>query len=241
MVKNVINTTILNPLDLIAPHSCRGCGRLGSVLCDCCKKYIVNSNFYNKCPKCKRPIMQSSCDGLLINKCSHCKSLPPFYTIGSRDKLLAKLIYDYKYYSTRAIGVKLADLMNDVLPLKNLDKAYIVPLPTSTRHVRERGFDHTLYIARRLARLNKNVSVEPLLERDKNSVQVGSDKKTRLIQARTAYKVRKDARINKDGVYILFDDVWTTGASMLTAVKMLRTLGTKHLMIAELSVSELDD
>lgn len=220
MPKKVKNTTLPGLLDLIAPHSCRGCGKLGTVLCDCCKNYIVNSNNYNNRP--------------------NIKNLPPFYTIGNREGLLAKLIYDYKYDSTRAIGIKLAELLNRKLPNTLPPTTYIVPLPTSTKHVRERGFDHTLFVARRLAKINRKLKVSPLLVREKNTVQVGSDKKTRLLQASQAFKVKDNSKIDSNATYLLLDDVWTTGASMLAAVKKLRAAGAKHIIIAELSVSILD-
>ena len=221
MSKKIKSTTFPGLLDLIAPHSCRGCGRLGDVLCSCCKNYIVNSNIYNNHPDSK--------------------NLPPFYTIGNRDGLLAKLIYDYKYNSTRAIGIKLAELINEKLPKNLPSNTYIVPLPTSTKHIRERGFDHTLFVARHLAKLNHTFKVNQLLIREKNTVQVGSNRKTRLLQAEQAFKVKKSAQINKNATYLLLDDVWTTGASMLAATKKLRAVGAKHIIIAELSVSTLDN
>ena len=220
MPKKVKNTTLPGLLDLIAPHSCRGCGKLGTVLCDCCKNYIVNSNNYNNRPSIK--------------------NLPPFYTVGNREELLAKLIYDYKYDSTRAIGIKLAELLNRKLPNTLPPTTYIVTLPTYTKHVRERGFDHTLFVARRLAKINRKLKVSPLLVREKNTVQVGSDKKTRLLQASQAFKVKENSKIDSNATYLLLDDVWTTGASMLAAVKKLRAAGAKHIIIAELSVSILD-
>ena len=33
-------TTGTSWLDLLCPHFCMGCGRLGRILCDCCKNYI---------------------------------------------------------------------------------------------------------------------------------------------------------------------------------------------------------
>ncbi len=219
MPKNVKNTTLPRLLDLIAPHSCRGCGKLGTTLCECCKKYIVNSNNYNNQP------------GI--------KELPPFYTVGNRDGLLAKLIYDYKYNSTRAIGIKLAELINEKLPHKLPPNTYIVPIPTSTKHIRERGFDHILFIAHHLAKINHKLKVKPLLVREKNTVQVGSNKNTRILQADQAFKVKDKTQIDSNATYLLLDDVWTTGASMLAAIKKLRAIGAKHIIIAELSISML--
>lgn len=219
MFKNVKITTIVGPLDLIAPHSCRGCGRLGTVLCACCKNYISCCDFHYD----KRKF----------------KGLPTIYTIGKREGLLGDLIHDYKYYSVRAIGKELAELMYDRLP-KDLPKnTYIVPLPTSTKHIRERGFDHILYMAKKLAQMG-GFKVLPLLVRNKNTVQVGADKKTRLEQAEHAYELSNSIAINPEATYILFDDVWTTGASMRAAVKKLKEAGVKKMQIAILSISDND-
>ncbi len=39
----VKNTTRSGLLDLLCPHTCRGCGRLGAVLCECCKNDLPES------------------------------------------------------------------------------------------------------------------------------------------------------------------------------------------------------
>ena len=220
MPKNVNITTIISILDLIAPHSCRGCGRIGNVLCDGCKKYILQN---------ASPILPKSLP----------KNFPPIYSIGERSGLLSQLIHEYKYNSTRAIGNSFAELLNAKLPIFKGNIA-IVPLPTSTNHIRERGFDHTLYLAKKLAKL-RHYKVEPILIRNKNTTQVGTDRKTRLKQADSAFIVSKKAKINLNTTYLLLDDVWTTGASMKSAVKKLRESGAQNIIVALLAISTLDD
>ncbi len=224
----VKNTTFLSPLDLIAPHSCRGCGALGEVLCERCKNNIILSHS-NFCPNCKSPTPNGIC--------KNCSKLPPIFVVDRRGTILGDLIHDFKYLSTRAIGVKLADILNQTLP--NFDgDVKIIPLPTITRHIRERGLDHTLFIAKRFVKLRgKNYQVLPILERAKNTVQVGTDRKTRLTQAESAYELSKNAKIDPAATYLLFDDVWTTGASMLSAVKKLQQAGVSKIIIAILAVS----
>lgn len=214
----VKNTTLLNPFDLLAPHSCRGCGRLGEVLCDRCKKYIISAKHGVRPKKCPDSI--------------------PIYSLGKREDLLATLIHDFKYHSVRAIGVKLAELLNEALP--ELPKGSIlVPLPTSTKHIRARGFDHTLFVAKRLAN-KRGLKLEKILLRVKNTVQVGADQKTREAQASSAYEINQKIKINPDKTYILFDDVWTTGSSMLAAAKKLREAGAQNFIFVLLGISRLD-
>lgn len=219
------------PLDLIAPHSCRGCGQLGSVLCNRCKKYIACCNF-NNCPKCKKSLDAS-------HTCKNCPNLPPTYILGTREGLLAKLIHDYKYHSIRAIGAKLAECLHESISDTFPQDSILVPLPTATNHIRSRGFDHTLLIAKHFAKLRK-IKVKKLLLRNKNTVQVGSDKKSRLSQAASAYIIKNKTKIDPSSTYILFDDVWTTGASMIAAIQKLRSAGAKKIIILLLSISILN-
>ena len=229
MLLNVKNTTVFNPLDWLAPHTCRGCGRIGDVICARCKKYISEKNF-NICPICKNP--------KLTGKCPHCPNFPESYCLGKREGILQILIHDFKYDSTRAIGVVLSELLTGKLPDFPKD-SIIVPLPTSTRHIRERGFDHTLFITKRISKI-KNLKVEKLFIRTANTVQVGSNRKTRLEQAEHAFSINPSIGIKKDVIYILFDDVWTTGASMNAAIKKLREAGAKRIIVTLLATSSLD-
>lgn len=214
----VKNTTFLNPLNLIAPHSCRGCGSLGEVLCKRCKNNIIMShgNFV--------PDLEE-------------RELPPIFILNHRDTIIGDLVHDFKYNSTRAIGTKLAEILDQTLP--HFDGPInIVPLPTISRHIRERGLDHTLFIAKRLARLRgKNYQVARILERMNNTVQVGADRETRLSQAESAYALTNNAKIDSENTYLLFDDVWTTGASMKAATKKLQQAGASKIVIVVLAQS----
>ena len=226
----VKNTTLPNPLELLAPHSCRGCGRLGAPLCDCCKNYIINRET-NICPICKNKTSHG--------KCRKHASFPVNYNLGERSELLDLLIHDYKYHSVRALSGILAELVNDVLPKLPSD-AILVPLPTATHHIRERGFDHTWLMAKKLARLQR-IKVRLVLLREKNTVQVGADRKARLNQAEHAYSINPKMMIDSEVTYILFDDIWTTGASMKTAIKKLRQAGAIKIIVILLAISRLEN
>lgn len=216
----VKNTTFPGLLDLLAPHSCRGCGRIGNVLCDRCKNNII-LNHIDHPPAIKSP-----------------KSFPPTFIISDRTDLVNTLIHDFKYNSVRALASPLAELMHTILPdIQN--PTIIVPLPTISRHVRARGLDHTYLITKKLAKL-RHCKVHQLLIRQQNTVQVGADRKTRLAQATSAYAINPNIKINPNAAYILFDDVWTTDASMKAAVKKLRQAGAKKIIVALLAVSRLE-
>ncbi len=227
----VKNTTIPGLLDLLAPPSCRGCRLLGDALCDCCKNNIIASH-KNYCPNCKK--LNST------GKCKNCRSLPPIFVVDERENLIGELIHNFKYDSNRVLARPLAEILNEILP-DTAGNVVIVPLPTISPHIRARGFDHTYLIAKHLAKLRgKKYCVEKILRRLKNTVQVGSDEKTRLKQSAETYGIKEKTRINPETTYLLFDDVWTTGASMKSALKKLRSAGAKKVVIAILAVNRLN-
>lgn len=229
MPKYVKNTTLPSLLDLVSPHSCRGCGALGSPLCNRCKNYILNSH-KPFCPNCKTIISSYH------TKCPNCKNLPLVYTVSNRNGLLGDLIHDYKYYSIRALARPLAELLSAILPMNLPNNSILVPLPTASHHIRMRGLDHTYLISKHLAKL-RQLDLERILIRNRNTVQVGADRSTRLSQASLAYTLNPKIAINPQKTYILFDDVWTTGASILAAKNLLEKLGAKNIIIALLAYS----
>lgn len=221
----VKNTTFCSLIDLICPHSCRGCGAIGEALCECCKNDIILEH-RDFCPNCKGPVSNFCCDNC---------HLPPIFTVGPRDRLLAAVIHDYKYHQNRALATKLAEILDQTLPVFS-EPVTIVPLPTIRRHIRERGFDHMLLLAKKLSKL-RGFEVSQILMRAKNTVQVGADQLTRQKQAREAYAL--SGTVDPSKTYLLLDDVWTTGASMKAALKKLQGAGAFRVFGAVLAVSRI--
>lgn len=231
MPNTVKNTTFPNLFDLIAPHSCRGCGILGNALCGRCKKDLI-AHSKNYCPNCKRKNPTGNCH--------YCKTLPPTYIVSERSELIGSLIHDLKYNSIRSLAKPLAEILNQTIP-KIKGQVIIVPLPTISSHIRKRGLDHTYLIAKNLAKLRgKNYKVKQILIRNQNTVQVGANEKTRHAQAKTAYTLKEKQLTNSpEATYLLLDDVWTTGASMTAALNLLRKANVNNIIVSILAVNSL--
>jgi predicted amidophosphoribosyltransferase len=161
--------------------------------------------------------------------------MPPTFVVGDRSDLIGKLLYDLKYSSVRALARPIAEILDGILP-SILGDVSVVPLPTIAKHKRERGLDHTMLVAKHFARIRGDrYMLDKALERAKNTVQVGANRKKRIAQAASAYIISNKTIIDPSRTYIVYDDVWTTGASIKTAVKLLRGSGAQKIVVVILA------
>ena len=227
-------------LEMILPNRCVRCQRGGGIFCDRCKKYISIIN-----------------PGYVMNDMYGFEKL---LVAGLKEGWFERLVRDFKYKGRRDYGEFLAEKLGEVIfgevkrmrfgdelsnksgevtcgvlrkvetEIKEIRQIVLVPLPTIRKHIRERGFDHTLrlcfelenFLQKRLAKLGMKVEYEDLLVRKNKTVQVGKEKKERMKQAEKAYGIREGIKIESKTLYVLVDDVTTTGASLTAAKKILQ-------------------
>ena len=264
-VKNTTFFRDFSVFDVLCIEKCRGCGDRGGFLCERCKKYIFE-HYKNHCPVCKREVRGGVCRECLGEACRKGSEVcweesrergevserekgkevygvfSGLFSVGFRDEIIGEMVEEYKYYSVRGLSRVLGEILEKtaIRELRREVKGYknivVIPLPTSRKHIRERGFDHTELILRKTG----GVRVLRLLIRAKDTTQVGASEKKRLAQAKEAYnlnpkyfekeaegefRIREKYRGILGGPVVLFDDIWTTGASMTEAAKILKRMG----------------
>jgi Predicted amidophosphoribosyltransferases len=187
-----------------------------------CKNHII-SDHNNYCLKC---------GVVIIDHCSICR-LPyqKSWMIGHRDHDEQSLVDKYKFFSMRALAKPLAETLSQAMPVLP-ENTIIVPVPTVSNHIRERGFDHTVLLARHLAKL-KRCEYKRILIRKSKSVQLGSSKQKRLSQAKEAFSCTQSLPKNKN--YLILDDVYTTGATINAATRLLKQNGAQKIWVAVLA------
>lgn len=165
--------------------------------------------------------------------CTTCN--PPYQRVwvaGAHEGVLDATIDAYKFKAVRAGATPLAQLMSDVLPELPAPTVFI-PIPTARQHVRERGFDHIQRVTQELARRRRMHCDASLLRRRTNAVQRGASAAQRHNQAKAMFLVH--GQLDPDAVYIIVDDVMTTGATINYAALALKQAGAKTIWAAILS------
>ena len=227
-------------LDMVLPNRCVRCQREGGIFCDRCKKYIsiINPGYVmNDMYGFEKLLVAGLKEGWFE------RMVQDFKYKGRRDygeflaEKLGEVIFDE--VKRKKFDDRSSDNSGDVLvetskmmdtEIQEIRKIILVPLPTIQKHIWERGFDHTLrlcfelenFLQKRLAKLGMKVEYEDLLVRKNKTVQVGKEKKERMKQAEKAYGIREGIKIESKTLYVLVDDVTTTGASLTAAKKILQ-------------------
>lgn len=216
-------------LSYVAPHLCCGCGQIGTLLCDNCKYDIVN-DAVKRCISCAEVTSENG----ICQRCS-----VPYkraWYVGERSGVLQRLIGDFKFQNMRAAYRPLADLLGetiDHLP----ENTVVVPIPTVTSHVRERGYDHTLLLAKQIVK-RRNLRLRRNLSRVTSTKQRDASRARRITQAKMAFKVR--GQIDASAPYLLIDDVVTTGATIKYAAKTLQDAGVREIWVVVIARQPLD-
>lgn len=207
--------------DLFFPPHCVGCGKVGDFLCsDCCRKLPrILPPFCNRCGK-------PQIGGTLCPTCWGIRAgIDGIRSIFYFDGIVRKAIHELKYYNVRALSNCLAEFLYTYLQTNKIDGDTIIPVPLHKDRLRQRGYNQSALLARKLGKLAGISVTEDRLVRIKDSKP----------QART--KTGGERRKNVTGAFlcnsdelkgsriILIDDVCTTGATLEACAETLKNAG----------------
>ncbi len=141
-------------LNLVVPHLCSGCGRVGSLLCVNCKYDIIAHPFHG-CIICQKLSRAGICS-------KHHSPYAKAWVVGERRDTLQRLVGSFKFKNAKAGAAVLAQLLDERLP-KLPDNTIVIPIPTLSAHIRERGYDYAHLIADQFAK-RRHLTIERLIE-----------------------------------------------------------------------------
>ncbi|MDO8451459.1 MAG: ComF family protein [bacterium] len=221
----------MNILDLLFPRRCLGCGKVGQYFCVMCRKKIRPIHESETiCPVCEKPAM----GGSTHPRCKTRDSIDGLTSFFHYDSSIKKAIKLLKYRFVRDVAGEFVSLIPKEAfeALSESTSRYrnslIVPIPLHPSRLHFRGFNQAELLAGLIA------------ERIHIPVEARCMKRIRRTTPQVEMKDRNERMKNMSGVFsfqklptmnhtlcaiILFDDVFTTGATMRSAATTLKVAG----------------
>lgn len=206
---------------VVAPLQCAVCTHQGEALCDTCGDDLL-TEVPSRCFRCLRRTND-------YQTCSICLPHAPLRHVWVRseyDNGISEIIRSYKYNRNRALARPLAKLLAQNLPYHK-QPLVIVPIPTATARVRQRGYDHSYLLSHALGQ-ELGWPVMAHLRREGQARQVGAKRRSRFEQLKRAFRPVKVELLAGASV-LLVDDVITTGATLSEAARSLKSAGAKSI------------
>lgn len=149
------------------------------------------------------------------------------------DKTVKELIHHLKYNGLEGVVKPLGEFVMKYLADINLvlDGWILVPIPLHSSKYRKRGFNQAEVIAEEINKKLKLQIITKALRRTKATdpqITLSSDKREENVK--NCFGPGGEISLVKGKKVILIDDVYTSGATMKEAVKVLKKNGVKEVM-----------
>ncbi|MFQ5449739.1 MAG: ComF family protein [Nitrospinaceae bacterium] len=226
------------------PRSCIFCGGTrdgsGDFLCGICRNEIrfIRPPFCHCCGVPAEidydyPHPDFEC-GLCRKKTfafDRARSMAPY------DTVLRGLIHHLKYQKQPGVISEITPMLGDYF--KGLEESweefYVSPVPLHIRKMRERTFDQSFLIARQVARVLRLPLANGLLRRVRETEpQAKKTKGERGKNIQGAFQVNRE-ELGKGKKILLVDDVFTTGATLHEASRVLKRAGAERVHVFTLA------
>lgn len=218
----------MNLLDLLFPRRCVGCGRIGGYFCTMCRRSVrpVASNEL-VCPVCGRLAI----DGITHPKCWTRYSPDGLTSFFRYDGIVRTAVKTLKYRLVSDLAGEFVSLVPSVtvaalsrIVLSRHIRSF-VPVPLHVSRLYERGFNQAEVLGGAVsARLQLPVRTDMLRRTRRTVPQVEkSNRQERLKHMEGVFAAQSVA--DGDSGVVLFDDVFTTGATIRSAANALKRVG----------------
>ncbi len=205
----------------IAPYDCLGCGSEGRLLCAGCSRGLRPAPAC--CYRCRIPSVGSlTCPACLSATCLRQVAAATVY-----EELAKNLVWKLKFGRAMGAAREIAAQMVPLARHPGPGGLLIVPVPTATTRIRQRGYDQARLLARELARRVRQPYAD-VLARQNQAHQVGASRGQRLEQLAGAFRVTKPKLVRGASI-LLIDDVVTTGATLEAAATCLHLAGAGEI------------
>jgi len=152
-----------------------------------------------------------------------------------KTALIEDIVIESKTTGNREAITVLAQQLSDYImelvaeeTVFNGNKVIITCVPTHSKKVRSRGFNHLKDVLNTMNVSGIDIKPEALTALRITEDQVGKTKTERELNIKDAFKA--DEKVVRDAVVIVIDDVTTTGATLVEATRALRQSGARKVI-----------
>jgi len=212
-------------LNLLFPQWCIGCGKEGAYICTSCRR-TLSAIMPPLCPLCGRPQPSSVlCPGCIAWQAQIDGIRSPFRFEG----VIQQAVYQLKYRNLRALAAPLAGILSGYLAANPLPGDVLVPVPLHRKRIRERGYNQSGLLAKKLGKLIDMPVMDNCLVRYENTppqarTDTVEERKTNVSGAFSCLDERLKGR-----QVILIDDVSTSGATLDACAAVLKESGAESV------------
>ncbi|MBE6643881.1 MAG: ComF family protein [Ruminococcaceae bacterium] len=226
---------------LSAPK-CVGCKkRLSyeeSALCaECYGEYLEIKK--RNCSLCAKTLEYCSCSNSYLESHYVRKVIKVFRYVQKDNLPSNNLIYSLKRDNRKDVVEFLTEELYRALnnSLENIESCVFVNVPRRRNEKLRYGLDHAEVLAKNLAKRFSAEYYQPIVSKSKKPQKktVGEE---RIKNAR--FELKRSAKDLNGKTVIIVDDIITTGASMGACAMLIRSLGTKKIIGAALSIAYKD-
>ena len=220
-----LSVSTVNILDFFFPKRCVGCGKIGKYFCIFCTAKIryIQANEYI-CPMCGRLAL----DGATHPGCRTRYGLDGLTSFFHYDGPVRKAVKALKYRRISDLASEFVFLIPTKLLSSNLLSSLFIPIPLHTSRFRLRGFNQAEVLGKLLA-ARLNIPVRTGILKRVKITQPQVDMKNRDERLKNMKNVFRAVQTIQNKDILLFDDVFTTGATMRSTANVLKRAGAKRV------------
>lgn len=149
------------------------------------------------------------------------------------EGIIRNMILAYKFFDESYLYETFVNFLLKNKKFFKILKSYdtIIPVPISNKRKKQRGYNQSYLIAKKIAKRLEVQCYKNLLLKIKDiPKQSGLTKENRLLNVKNAYKITNFEKINNKKILVV-DDVFTTGSTVNECSRILKMYNPKKIGI----------
>lgn len=187
------------------------------------------------CPKCNLEIQKDK-KVTIYNYSS--TSFSRHLTVFQYQGKIRQLLLDYKFADKAYLCESFVNLLLKDKKICGFLESYdiIIAVPISKKRKKQRGYNQSLLIAKKLSQKIDTLKLEKevLIKKIDNIPQSSLDKIARRKNVIGTYEVKQKQKIQNKKI-ILLDDIFTTGSTVQECASILKEAGAKEVAVLTLA------